>query len=67
MAKYITMFSLLLMESIPLCWNANKWSKSPYQNKEIILTLSMVNVKSYVILYPSKDKGVTFFFCSTFD
>lgn len=33
-------FSLLIMESIPLCWNAIKWSKLPYQDKEIIPTSS---------------------------
>lgn len=49
-AKYITIFSLLLMELITLCWNAIKWSKSPYQNKEIILT------SSYVRLYQQKIK-----------
>lgn len=38
------------MELITLCWNAIKWSKSPYQNKEIILT------SSYVRLYQQKIK-----------
>lgn len=33
-------FSLLIMESIPLCWNAIKWSKLPYQDEEIIQTSS---------------------------
>lgn len=66
MVKSLPFFSLLIMESIPLFWNAIKWSKSPWESKVIILTSSKLMSKAIPSCIPSKT-SLLIFFVSTFD
>ena len=63
MVKSLPFFSLVITESIPLFWNAIKWSKSPRERNHILLTEFQ---KAIPKLYLQKQ-AVTFRFSSKFD